>query len=93
VPVRVPVEEELALYVVAYDIAEDVARSLVRKVLTGYGEPTQFSVFECWLARRDLLRLMRALHVQRLRAGDRVELFRCVGRSAATGAVASWWMA
>jgi CRISPR-associated protein Cas2 len=86
-------DDEPALYVVAYDIGDDAARAFVHKVLTGYGESMQFSVFECWLSRRDLLRLARTLRPRNFSAGDRVELFRCAGRSSATGVVASWWIA
>lgn len=80
------------VHVVAYDIGDDVKRALVHKLLTGYGEPIQFSVFECWLTRRELSKLSRALSVQQLAAGDRVEIFRCAGDAPVAGTAATWWL-
>lgn len=47
--------------VVAYDIADDRRRDKVAKILAGYGERVQFSVFECRLDRMQILRLRHAL--------------------------------
>lgn len=53
---RVPADET-TLYVVAYDIPHDRRRTKVHRVLCGYGTWTQFSLFECWLTRRQVLEL------------------------------------
>jgi len=53
---------ETMLYVVAYDIANDRRRTKVHKTLEGYGRWTQFSLFECYLTRQQLLLLQHALH-------------------------------
>lgn len=37
-------------YMVCYDIQDDRRRTRIRKVLEGYGERVQFSVFECDLS-------------------------------------------
>lgn len=47
--------------VVAYDIADDRRRERVAKILEGYGERVQYSVFECRLDRMQYLRLRHAL--------------------------------
>lgn len=49
--------EETTLYVVAYDIPDNKRRAKVHRVLCGYGAWTQYSLFECWLNRRQILEL------------------------------------
>lgn len=47
-----------AMYLAVYDVTDDKERSAVAKVLEGYGQRVQFSVFECRLtlsARQRLL--------------------------------------
>lgn len=46
-----------ALYVIAYDITNDRRRTRVHKALCGFGEWTQFSLFECYLTDKELLLL------------------------------------
>ncbi len=42
------------MYVVlAYDISNNKRRNSLRKLLLGYGEPVQLSVFECDVNKRD----------------------------------------
>lgn len=50
-----------AFVVVAYDIADDRRRERVSKILEGYGERVQYSVFECRLDRVQYLKLRHAL--------------------------------
>ena len=45
------------LYVVAYDISNDRRRTRLHKLLCGYGEWTQFSLFECFLSEAELVAL------------------------------------
>jgi CRISPR-associated protein Cas2 len=50
------------LYVVAYDIPNDKRRTKVHKALCGFGEWTQFSLFECFLDTKELVRLRARLN-------------------------------
>ena len=45
------------LYIIAYDIPEDKRRTKVHRLLCGYGAWTQYSLFECWLSRGQLIEL------------------------------------
>jgi CRISPR-associated protein Cas2 len=47
--------EESMLYVVSYDIPNDRRRNRVHSALTGYGVWVQYSVFECFLTRKQRL--------------------------------------
>ena len=49
-------------YLVTYDVTADDRRSKVFKVLRGYGEHLQFSVFRCDLNDVDRARLVADLH-------------------------------
>lgn len=49
------------LYVIAYDIANDRRRTKVHKTLSGFGEWTQYSLFECYLSEKELLKLRERL--------------------------------
>ncbi len=48
---------ETTLYVVAYDIPNDRRRTKVHKALCGFGEWTQYSLFECHLTDKQLVSL------------------------------------
>lgn len=52
---------ETTLYVVAYDIPNDRRRTKVHKLLCGFGAWTQYSLFECWLGKKQLLELRHRL--------------------------------
>ncbi|OIP31774.1 MAG: CRISPR-associated endonuclease Cas2, partial [Deltaproteobacteria bacterium CG2_30_43_15] len=43
--------------VVAYDIADDKRRNKICDILSAYGQRVNYSVFECFLGARDILRL------------------------------------
>ena len=45
------------LYVIAYDISSDRRRTKVHKTLCGFGEWTQYSLFECHLTDKELVAL------------------------------------
>jgi len=57
---------ESMLYVVSYDIPDDRRRTRVHSALTGFGTWVQFSVFECFLDRKQLMllqtRLLKEIH-------------------------------
>ncbi len=49
------------LYVVAYDIPSDRRRTKVHKTLCGFGQWTQYSLFECYLTEKELVALQGKL--------------------------------
>jgi CRISPR-associated protein Cas2 len=68
-------ERQSSLYVVAYDIPDDKRRTRVHKLLKGFGQWTEFSLFECFLTRKELLQ-MRSRLDKHLDAGeDRVRIY------------------
>jgi CRISPR-associated protein Cas2 len=50
-----------AFYVVAYDIPDDRRRTKIHKTLSGFGQWTQFSLFECHLTDKQYLQLRQRL--------------------------------
>lgn len=56
-------------YVIAYDISNDKRRTKIHKVLLGFGKWTQYSLFECFLSRKDLV-LLQAKLAQHLEAKE-----------------------
>jgi len=48
-------------YVIAYDIPDDRRRTKVHKLLSGFGAWTQFSLFECFLSKQELILLKAKL--------------------------------
>lgn len=67
--------QEHTLYVIAYDIPNDRRRSKVHKTLCGYGAWTQYSLFECWLDRKQLLELQVKLAKQLNEQEDSLRLY------------------
>jgi len=53
--------QQTTCYVVAYDIPDDRCRTKVHRILLGFGKWTQYSLFECFLTRKDLLLLQSKL--------------------------------
>lgn len=49
-------------FFVSYDISDDARRAQVYKLLRGYGDHLQFSVFRCDLSERRRIELVAALH-------------------------------
>ena len=58
--------DESKLYVVSYGIPDDRRRTRVHSALTGFGTWVQFSVFECFLDRKQRMlletRLLQEIH-------------------------------
>jgi CRISPR-associated protein Cas2 len=52
---------ERQLYVVAYDIPSDKRRTKVHKILSGFGEWTQYSLFELFLNEKERILLASKL--------------------------------
>jgi CRISPR-associated protein Cas2 len=56
-------------YVIAYDIPDDKRRTKVHKILLGYGKWTQYSLFECFLSKKELI-LLRSRLAEHLEARE-----------------------
>jgi len=46
------------LYIIMYDIADDKRLRLVFKIMRGYGDHLQYSVFRCELSKREKFELI-----------------------------------
>ena len=62
-------------YVVAYDIPDDRRRSKVHQILLGFGKWTQYSLFECFLTRKDLILLQSKLGEYLINTEDSVRFY------------------
>jgi CRISPR-associated protein Cas2 len=60
---------------VAYDISDDKRRTKVHKVLKGFGEWTEFSLFECFLTKKELLQMRAKLDKHLDARTDRVRIY------------------
>ena len=52
---------QVTCYVIAYDIPEDRRRTKIHKILLGFGKWTQYSLFECFLTKKELVLLRSKL--------------------------------
>ena len=48
-------------YIIAYDIPSDRRRTKIHKILSGFGTWTQYSLFECFLSKKELVLLKSKL--------------------------------
>ncbi len=62
-------------YAVAYDIPNDKRRTQVHKLLKGFGKWTEFSLFECFLTKKELAMLHGKLDRQLNPKTDRVRIY------------------
>jgi len=53
--------KETTFYLIAYDISSDKRRTKVHKTLSGYGQWTQYSLFECFLTEKQYVQLRQRL--------------------------------
>ena len=58
---RIRISNQITCYVIAYDIPDDKRRTKVHQILLGYGKWTQYSLFECFLTRKQLVLLRSRL--------------------------------
>ena len=65
-------------YVIAYDISSDKRRTKVHRILSGFGQWTQFSLFECYLTEKEYLRLRSLLDRHLEEKQDRFASILCV---------------
>jgi CRISPR-associated protein Cas2 len=81
---------ETSFYVVSYDIPHDRRRTKIHDTLTGFGERAQYSVFECWLTKKEMLILRSKLTKLLDPKEDKLRIYNlcadCVGRVESVGA-------
>jgi CRISPR-associated protein Cas2 len=77
------------LYVVAYDIPDDRRRTKIHKTLSGYGQWTQYSLFECFLTEKQYVQLRQRLERYLAPGKDSVRFYplcaACQGRVETVG--------
>jgi len=77
------------LHVVAYDIPNDRRRTKVHKVLCGFGQWTQYSLFECHLTDKEMVALRGKLDKLLKAEEDSVRFYplcaSCVGKVETVG--------
>lgn len=78
-----------SLYVIAYDIPDDKRRTRVHKLLKGFGTWTEYSLFECFLTKKEVLLLRAKLDRHLDATRDRVRIYQlcemCVGKIETVG--------
>jgi CRISPR-associated protein Cas2 len=63
------------LFVVAYDIPDDKRRTGIHKLLKGFGLWTEYSLFECFLTKKEFLQMEAALYQHLDAQRDRVRIY------------------
>ena len=53
--------DDKSFYVIAYDISNDKRRNKIYDILCGFGKWTQFSLFEVWVTKKQMLILQQRL--------------------------------
>ncbi len=83
------ISNQTTCYVIAYDIPDDKRRTKVHKTLLGFGKWTQFSLFECFLTRKQLVLLRSKLAEHLVEKQDSVRFYplcaNCVERVETVG--------
>lgn len=59
--IKTTASNQTMCYVIAYDIPDDRRRTKVHKILCGFGTWTQYSLFECFLSKKELVLLKSKL--------------------------------
>ena len=67
-------------YIITYDICDDRRRSKIYKLLKGYATPVQFSVFEGYVRREDVVLLQHQVRKLMHNRDDSVCFYRQCGR-------------
>ena len=62
-------------YVIAYDISDDRRRTKVHAILMGFGQWTQYSLFECFLSRKEMIILQSKLRDHLVVTEDSVRFY------------------
>ena len=63
------------LYLIAYDISSDKRRTKVHKLLCGFGQWTQYSLFECFLNEKEYILLQHRLRAILNETEDNVRFY------------------
>lgn len=66
---------QTGFYAIVYDIADDKRRTKVHKILKGFGKWTQFSLFEGFLTKKELLTMRSKLDKHLSNERDRVRIY------------------
>ena len=66
---------DTTLYVMCYDVADDRRRAKVHALLSGFGAWTQYSIFECYLTKQELVVLRARLAEVMHQREDSVRLY------------------
>ncbi len=72
---QIRASNQTTCYVIAYDIPDDRRRTKVHKILLGYGKWTQYSLFECFLTRKQLVLLRSKLTAHLVAQEDSVRFY------------------
>jgi len=72
---KIQTTNQTICYVVAYDIPNDKRRTKIHKILRGHGKWTQYSVFECFLTRKELILLQVKLEQHLIATADSVRFY------------------
>lgn len=71
--------DDTMLYLVSYDIPDDKRRNRVHSALTGFGTWVQFSVFECFLNRKQRMKLEARLQEEIHHKEDTIRIYGLCG--------------
>ena len=86
-----PRSRETTCYVIAYDIPNDRRQTKVHQILMGFGKWTQYSLFECFLNRKELVLVRSKLAEHLVAAEDSVRFYplcaNCVRKVETVGSV------
>ncbi len=86
---KAKISSQTTCYVIAYDIPDDRRRSKIHKILLGFGKWTQYSLFECFLTRKQLVLLRSKLAEHLVTKEDSVRFYplcaNCVSRVETVG--------
>lgn len=63
------------LYIISYDIPDDRRRTKVAKLLLGFGHRVQYSVFECYLNKKQILLLRTRLLALAKEEEDNIRIY------------------
>lgn len=72
---RAGTRNQTTCYVIAYDIPDDKRRTKVHDILLGYGKWTQYSLFECFLTRKQLVLLHSKLEKHLVPQQDSIRFY------------------
>ena len=66
---------QISFYVIDYDMPDDKRCTKVHNIVVGHGKWTQYSLFECFLTRKDLILLQSKLGEYLINTEDSVRFY------------------